>query len=68
MYVDDIQDSVDCSPELETLKSDVKHILARGGLKINMWLTSGIKPPDKAAVISLPNALIVHASWIWVQC
>ena len=57
MYVDDILDSVDCSTELETLKSDVEHILARGGFKIKMWLTSGIKPPDKAAVISLPNAL-----------
>ena len=52
MYVDDILDSVDCSAELETLKSDVEHILARGGFKIKMWLTS-----DKATVISQPNAL-----------
>ena len=57
MYVDDIIDSSDSQEQVEALKTNVEHILARGWFKIKVWFTSGVKPPESKAAISLPNAL-----------
>ena len=57
MYVDDILDSCYSPEEVKELQSNVEQILQRGGFKIKIWLTSGVKPQEKAATITLANAL-----------